>query len=199
MANYCRLIFVLTVHHPLYIYHPYQNIDNQQLGFASFCKSPTFENWLAMEQYSKILDLDLGWHKKDTSQAKLHLRLANFLIDYCCIYCLATFAGIAFGYISSVEYLFFNASQFNPFLDYVFFTSTLMVYFSSEYFFNGKSFSKFLTQTRVVHNLEPEITFKIYLLRTLWRLIPLEIFSFLPFLGDRWHDHFSETQVVNDF
>ncbi len=148
--------------------------------------------------YTNIIDLDLGWHYKNTTKAQTHLRLVNFLIDYLCIYCLATAVGIILGYISSVEYLFFNANQFNPFLDYVIFTSTLLGYYSTEYFFNGKSLGKFLTRTRVIHNTELEISFKVYLLRSLWRLIPLEIFSFLPFSKECWHDHFSDTQVVYD-
>jgi len=150
-----------------------------------------------MERYfTQILDVELGWHLKETVLAEKYIRVVNFLIDYLSIYCLATLVGILVGYISSSEYLFFNSHQFNPFLDYVILTSTLLVYFSTEFFFNGKSFGKFLTRTKVVHNVDTEITFKVYLLRTLWRMMPIEIFSFLPFHNDCWHDRFSDTIVV---
>jgi len=148
--------------------------------------------------YSQIIDIELGWHLKKTTRAEKYLRLANFLIDYLSIYCLATLVGVFVGYISSSEYLFFNSHQFNPFLDYVIVTFTLFIYFSTEFFFNGKSLGKYLTKTRVAHNIETEISFKVFLLRTLWRMIPIEIFSFLPFHNDCWHDRFSDTTVVYD-
>ena len=148
--------------------------------------------------YTQIIDIELGWHLSKTIQAEKYIRLANFLIDYLSIYCLATLVGIFVGYISSSEYLFFNSHQFNPFLDYVIVTSTLFVYFSSEFLFNGKTLGKYLTRTRVVHNLETEISFKVFLLRTLWRMIPIDVFSFLPSHNDCWHDRFSDTLVVYD-
>jgi len=148
--------------------------------------------------YAEILDIDIGWHLKEKVQADKYIRLVNFLIDYITIYCLATIVGIFVGYISSMEYLFFNSHQYNPFLDYVILTSTLLIYFSTEYFFNGKSLGKFLTQTRVVHNVNAEISFKVYLLRSLWRLIPINLFSFLPIHNDCWHDRYSDTRVIYD-
>jgi len=152
-----------------------------------------------MDYYLKnILDVDLAWYRRDVTQASTYIRFVNFLIDYISIYCLATCVGIILGYISSIEYLFFNSHQFNPFLDYVIFTSTLLIFFSTEYFFNGKSLGKYLTQTRVIHSYKAEITFKTYLLRSLWRLIPLEFFSFMPGLEERFHDQYSDTQVIYD-
>jgi uncharacterized RDD family membrane protein YckC len=148
--------------------------------------------------YAEILDIDIGWHLRETVLTSRYIRLVNFMIDYLAIYCLATMVGIFVGYISATEYLFFNSHQFNPFLDYVIITSTSLLYFSTEYFFNGKSLGKFLTQTRVVHNIEPEISFKVYLLRSLWRLVPIDVLSFLPVHNDCWHDRFSDTRVVND-
>jgi|GEM_PF-3514529 len=149
--------------------------------------------------FTSIIDVDLKWYRKDYVEANIPIRFVNFLIDYLSIYCVATCVGIFVGYISSIEYLFFNSHQLNPFLDYVILSSTLMVYFSTEYFFNGKSFAKFLTQTRVVHNREAQISFKIYLLRSLWRLVPCEFLSFLPGLGERFHDQYSDTLVIYDY
>jgi len=155
------------------------------------------KNDYPMEKYyTEILDLDIGWHLRETVYAEKYIRIVNFLIDYLSIYCLATIVGICVGYISSSEYLFFNSHQFNPFLDYVIVTSTLIIYFSTEYLFNGKSLAKYLTQTRVVHNKNAEISFKVYLLRTLWRMVPIDLFSFLH--NDCWHDRFSNTRVIND-
>lgn len=148
--------------------------------------------------HNNIIDAELAWEGNVVTEAGLSLRFVNFLIDYLSIYCIATIVGVLVGYINSIEYLFFNSSQYSPFLDYVIFTSTLLVYFSTEYLFNGKSFGKFLTRTTVRHRLHSEITFNTYLLRTLWRLIPLEAISFIPGLGERWHDQFSDTYVTLD-
>lgn len=148
--------------------------------------------------YSHIIDAELASNLRNETEASLYLRVVNFLIDYISIYCLSTLVGILVGYISATEYLFFNASQFTPFLDYVIFTSTLLVYFSTEYLFNGKSLGKFLTCTRVKCKTEHEISFKTYLLRSLWRLIPFEGLSFISGIDDGWHDQFSDTYVVFD-
>ncbi len=157
----------------------------------------TLKDDYPMERYyAEILDIDIGWHLRETVHADKYIRVVNFLIDYLSIYCLATLAGVFVGYISSTEYLFFNSHQFNPFLDYVIVTSVLLLYFSTEYFFNGKSLGKFLTQTRAVHNIDTEISFKVYLLRSLWRMVPIDLFSFLH--NDCWHDRFSDTRVIND-
>ncbi len=145
-----------------------------------------------------IIDSDLARSSRIEIQAPLYLRCVSFLIDYLSIYCLATFAGVLVGYISSVQYLFFNANQFNPFFDFIIFNSTLLLFYSTEYLFNGKSFGKYLTQTRVKHKSEIQISFKTYLLRSIWRLVPIEAFSYLPGLNDNWHDKYSDTYVVFD-
>jgi uncharacterized RDD family membrane protein YckC len=148
--------------------------------------------------FNQIIDADLAIDRRKEFLAPLYLRVANFLIDYLSIYCLSTGVGIGVGYLSSVQYLFFNANQFNPFWDFIIFTFTLFIYFSTEYLFNGKSLGKFLTQTTVKHRLEFELSFKTYILRTLWRLVPLELISFLPGVQEHWHDKFSDTYVVFD-
>lgn len=148
--------------------------------------------------FNQIIDAELALDRRKEFLAPLHLRAVNFLIDYLSIYCLSTGVGIAVGYLTSVQYLFFNANQFNPFWDFVIFTFTLIVFFSTEYLFNGKSLGKFLTQTRVKHPQEMEISFKTYMLRTLWRLVPLELISFFPGLREHWHDQFSDTYVIFD-
>lgn len=148
--------------------------------------------------FNQIIDADLALDQRKVILAPLHLRVANFLIDYLSIYCISTGVGIMVGYLTSIQYLFFNSNQFNPFWDFVIFTFTMFIYFSTEYLFNGKSLGKFLTQTTVKHRLETEISLKTYLLRTLWRLVPLELISFLPGLNEHWHDQYSDTYVVFD-
>lgn len=147
---------------------------------------------------NQIIDADLALDRRKVFLAPLYLRAANFLIDYLSIYCLSTVFGIMVGYLTSIQYLFFNANQFNPFWDFIIFTFTLFVFYSTEYLFNGKSLGKFLTQTRVRHNVEMEISFKTYILRTLWRAMPLELISFMPGINEHWHDQFSDTCVVFD-
>jgi len=60
----------------------------------------------------------------------------------------------------------------------------------------GKSIGKFLTGTTVVNKKGVKPGFGVIFIRTLSRLIPFDVFSFLGKSGRIWHDSISNTYVV---
>lgn len=77
-----------------------------------------------------------------------------------------------------------------------FFLLYVMYHFISEYFF-GKTLGKFLTKTKVLNEEGEKPSFQQLLIRNLFRLIPLDPFSFL-FSKRGWHDTISKTYVIFD-
>ncbi|OOV19862.1 RDD family protein [Flavobacterium sp. LM4] len=74
-------------------------------------------------------------------------------------------------------------------------TLTLGYYVLTEGFL-GRSLGKFITGTIVINKSGNKPGFRIILIRTLIRFIPLDILSFLGNSGRGWHDSFSNTYVV---
>lgn len=77
-----------------------------------------------------------------------------------------------------------------------FFTYLMFNYFFMECFF-GATMGKFATGIVVVTENGVKPNFGRILIRTLCRLIPFDILSFLGKSGLFWHDSFSKTYVVN--
>ena len=147
----------------------------------------------------QILDGDLLFEVSKKKKASLSLRVVNFLIDTLTCYILASCLGIILGIVGQKDLLFINShSGTDLFNDYMAFIGIYLFYYSSEFIFNGKTFGKFLTNTRALHRVNRELDTSSFLLRTLWRFVPLNIFSFLPGIDERWHDHYSRTIVVQD-
>lgn len=71
----------------------------------------------------------------------------------------------------------------------------LFFYAFSEFFLEGSP-AKFLTETKVTNNKGDSVTGKTSLIRTLFRFVPFEAFSFLSNQG--WHDKWSKTAVVQE-
>jgi hypothetical protein len=60
----------------------------------------------------------------------------------------------------------------------------------------GRTLGKLVTRTRVVSESGAPATFWQLLMRTLYRLMPFEGFSFLATRRPGWHDRWSKTRVV---
>lgn len=69
----------------------------------------------------------------------------------------------------------------------------LVYYTLCEKLFRGQTIGKLFTRTKALRNDGEELTFKDALLRSLCRLIPLEVFSGF---GVPWHDSLTNTMVV---
>ena len=77
-----------------------------------------------------------------------------------------------------------------------FFTYLMLNYLFMECFF-GATMGKFATGMKVVTDNGVKPNFIRILIRTLCRLIPFDVLSFLGKSGRFWHDSFSKTYVVN--
>lgn len=146
-----------------------------------------------------VLDSEFIFEFTKKKKAYLGLRFINFLIDTLSCIILATCLGIIVGASTGDGYLFLQGGSDSAlFLDYLIFITIYLFYYSSEFLFEGKTFGKFLTRTRAIHRVNRELDFTSFLLRTLWRFIPINLITFLPFINERWHDHYSRTIVVCD-
>jgi len=146
-----------------------------------------------------VLDSEFIFEFTKKRKAYIGLRFINFLIDTLSCYILATCLGIIIGTVIGENYLFMQGTtDTDLFLDYLIFIFIYLIYYSSEFLFEGKTFGKFLTKTRAIHRVNREMDFTSFLLRTLWRFIPLNLFTFLPNIDERWHDYYSRTIVVCD-
>ncbi len=148
----------------------------------------------------QILDSEFLFETSKRKKAPLGLRIVNFLIDSLTCYILASCLGIILGHVSQQDYLFVGIQNGQDlFQDYLILVIIYIFYYSSEFIFSGKTFGKYLTNTRAIHRVNRELDTSSFLLRTLWRFVPLNLFSFLPGIDERWHDLYSKTIVVNDY
>lgn len=127
--------------------------------------------------------------------ASAQKRFFNFILDgifFCLIiglfFCLTIFLGLGnfFILLSMLVYVL-------GFCGFYF-----VYYWIMELSFNGKSFGKFITKTRVVKisGLKPD--FIDYFVRSITRLLPLDGLSFLFKRGSGYHDIFSKTVVIDE-
>jgi len=85
----------------------------------------------------------------------------------------------------------------NKLLQYLVSFIVSMIYYTSFEAVTGKSIAKYITKTKVVTEIGEKPNFKIIVIRSLCRFIPLEAFSFLFNDGSGWHDTISSTKVIN--
>ena len=90
-----------------------------------------------------------------------------------------------------------NMEEGNKLLQYLVSFIVSMIYYTSFEAVTGKSIAKYITKTKVVTEIGEKPNFKIIVIRSLCRFIPLEAFSFLFNDGSGWHDTISSTKVIN--
>ena len=71
-------------------------------------------------------------------------------------------------------------------------------YFGVETLLGGKSLGKFVTKTRVVDYEGRVPSPNTFFVRSISRIVPFEIFSFLGQRKDGWHDRWSKTMVIDE-
>jgi uncharacterized RDD family membrane protein YckC len=136
------------------------------------------------------------------SQATQGQRFMNFLIDNIVMrFTITHITGYGVGYI--LGYLFpdfivsvisNNNAMTMLLLAYIVGIFNYIIYYSlCEKLFRGQTPGKFFTRTKAMRNDGEELTFKDALLRSLCRLLPLEVFSGF---GVPWHDSLTNTMVV---
>ena len=85
----------------------------------------------------------------------------------------------------------------NDIAQYTFVTCIALFYYNVFEIFFARTIGKFITQTIVVDETGEKPNHEQILMRTLCRLIPFEILSFLGMPCRGWHDRISKTYVVN--
>ena len=85
----------------------------------------------------------------------------------------------------------------NDIAQYTFVTCIALFYYNVFEIFFARTVGKFITQTIVVNENGEKPNLETILVRTLCRLIPFELLSFLVMPARGWHDCISKTYVVN--
>ncbi|WP_291075844.1 MULTISPECIES: RDD family protein [unclassified Empedobacter] len=133
-------------------------------------------------------DYKVGEHK--TNQG---LRLANYLIDGI-VYLICTFIiGLILGVVAVM--MNFQLPESNLIYNIIAAIVLVFYYFLIESITKGRSLGKFITGTKVVMIDGSTPTTKDYFTRSICRIIPFDVLTFLGENG--WHDKISKTTVVN--
>ncbi|SEN46737.1 Uncharacterized membrane protein YckC, RDD family [Flavobacterium sp. CF108] len=125
-------------------------------------------------------------------------RFVNYILDIVVILALIFVISLMIAFLGNflgwndLLYWLGNLSDFEGQL--VFIVISVFYYSLSEGLF-GRSLGKFVTGTVVVDENGEKPSFGTIFKRSLCRLIPFEVFSFLGSRG--WHDSISDTYVVN--
>lgn len=119
------------------------------------------------------------------------IRLANFIIDS--LVWLILYLSIA--YIIDLYFVSFNSYSVNYIYSITLGLLIYLIYYSlCEYYFH-RTIGKFLTKTKVIYRYNESITYSVILKRTLYRLIPIDIFYYF-FSRNGLHDKLSNTLVI---
>ena len=138
--------------------------------------------------------------KRTFRQASLLKRFLNLVIDYMTILHLSIFVGVLLGIVFSIfgktEWVsIFQSNSINLAMGLIVIS---FYYIGCEYWFNGKTLGKYATKTTVKSISGTRASFVDILIRTGYRLVPLEPISIFFGKKQSWHDSFSLTMVVED-
>lgn len=127
-------------------------------------------------------------------------RLLNYILDVIFIFLLIIILAFFFAIFASLfdwsELLFWMTNMSDLEGEVVFVMIMIVYYMVTEGIF-GRSLAKVITGTIVVDENGVKPGFAAVLKRSLSRLIPFEVFSFLGSAGRGWHDSLSDTYVVD--
>ncbi|MGY5847658.1 RDD family protein [Salegentibacter sp. HM20] len=121
------------------------------------------------------------------------VRAINFIIDFILWFFLAVFAVIM------LDFYLPDLSHFS--INFLAYTAMILLYAGYYYFSelnSQRTLGKFLTGTKVISKSGKRPGRKQILIRSLWRLFPVDFIS-LMFRKNTLHDKFSETRVVRPF
>jgi uncharacterized RDD family membrane protein YckC len=126
-------------------------------------------------------------------------RFLNLLMDY--IGQLFLFI-IAFGIVGAIAQMNGNKEFLlnfakNDIAQYTFAACVSLFYYNVFEIFSARTLGKLITQTIVVDENGEKPHHETILIRSLCRLIPFEVLSFIGMPARGWHDSISKTYVVN--
>ena len=127
-------------------------------------------------------------------------RFVNHLIDLVPQY--AVIYGLSYGFYYLGEFTgnYALSDWFNGMstvMDYVFTYLLLLIYYTLMEGYTERTLGKYVTRTKVIKIDAEPIMLKDAFIRSLCRLIPFDMLSFLGTNGKGWHDSISKTYVVD--
>ncbi|RYH73459.1 RDD family protein [Flavobacteriaceae bacterium 144Ye] len=127
-------------------------------------------------------------------------RFVNHLIDLVPQY--AVIYGLSYGFYYLGEFTgnYALSDWFNGMstvMDYVFTYLLLLIYYTLMEGYTERTLGKYVTRTKVIKIDAEPITLNDAFIRSLCRLIPFDMLSFLGTNGKGWHDSISKTYVVD--
>lgn len=167
-------------------------LSNKQADFEGSCSS--FSENSELKNYRDSYRNQVYVQEKT---ADIGLRLVNYLLDSVFIFLFVLFITLLIKYLpflsSEETTLTYEENKFSDSILYI-----LLIY---AYYFvlevsTGRTFAKFITNTKVVTTELKKPTIGAILIRTLCRFIPLEPFSFISDDDLGWHDKLSKTAVI---
>lgn len=128
-------------------------------------------------------------------------RFANFILDYIIQIIIGAGIGVVIALIAEFtgNYILYDfvVEPESRLSDYIFGFAILFIYYNIIESLTSRSIGKYITQTKVVLEDGSKPAFSDILVRTVCRLIPFELLSFLGKDGKGWHDSLSKTFVVD--
>jgi uncharacterized RDD family membrane protein YckC len=134
---------------------------------------------------------------KDLTPTIWWKRLLTFIIDRAILYGIFFFWGAVAGATGFGLDLLLEIAD-NRLLDILVTALVYVVYCSILEYASGKTIGKILVGTRVVREDGSKPDLPTIIKRSLSRIIPFDVFSFLSNNPRGWHDSFSDTIVVDD-
>ena len=127
-------------------------------------------------------------------------RILNYILDIIFIMILIFFFAFVLAILANLlqwNGILLWLSDMSDLSGQVVFIGVTIFYYTVTEGFLGRSLGKLITGTMVVDESGEKPDFGTILKRSLCRLIPFEVFSFLGSSGRGWHDTISDTYVVN--
>lgn len=140
----------------------------------------------------------------DEMLANGYKRFANYIIDRIAFYLIiALFFSLVylvgeFFNNETIEEILFGLEEIHPLLDRLVSSILLATFYMIIEGLTQRSPGKLITRTKVVLENGEKPSAEKFLTRSLCRLIPFEVFSFLGSNARGWHDSISKTYVVNE-
>ena len=169
-------------------------LTDQIADFEDSCGSFAEDSEVIEQLKLKVIENEVS--DKMASQGK---RFLNYLLDLVFIMIFIFAFYLIFLIILTIvaPSIVSDIEEGNKLLQYLVSFIVSMIYYTSFEAVTGKSIAKYITKTKVVTEIGEKPNFKVIVVRSLCRFIPLEALSFLFNDGSGWHDTISNTKVIN--
>jgi uncharacterized RDD family membrane protein YckC len=169
-------------------------LTNQIADFEDECNSFA-EDSMIIEQL-KLKEIENEVIERMASQGK---RFLNYLLDMVFIMIFIFIFSLILGIVLAIvaPSVVSDLGESNLLFEYLVGFIAMIIYYTSFEAITGRTIAKYITKTKVVTETGEKPYFKMILVRSLCRFIPIEPFSILFNDGLGWHDSISKTRVVN--